>query len=281
VRSPGPAVTGPGRTGAGRCRPFAAVVDRFVPVRRHDASVTPEQIFWMAHDGLPREAPGSVDTTRQLLRLAGPLAPRPRVLDVGCGTGAASLVLAADTGGSVLAVDVHRPFLARLRAAAAEAGLGHRIHPVAASMFDLPVADGSIDLLWAEGSAYLMGFDAALAAWRRLLSPSGALVLTEAEWTTTTPATGARAFWQTGYPVMRALDGNARAALDRGWRVLATYQLPESDWAGYYDPLARRLDVLRARGVDPAALDEVGREIDIWRRHGADYGYTGFVLRPR
>ena len=62
----------------------------------------------------------------------------------------------------------------------------------------------------------------------------------------------------------------------------ATYQLPDSDWLAYYGPLAERLDQLRERGVDPALLAHVGgQEIDIRRRHGADYGFTGYVLRPR
>ena len=216
-----------------------------------------------------------------LLRLAGPLPSRPRVLDIGCGTGPASLVLATDTGGTVLAVDVHRPFLHQLRAAAAAAGLRERIATVAASMAALPVPDASFDLVWAEGSAYVLGFDAALARWRRLLAPGGVLVLTEAEWTTATPTPAARAFWSAGYPGMRSTAGNVAAAIECGWTVAATYLLPDSDWSGYYDPLGARLQDLRARGLDPAVLDEVGSEIDIRQRYGADYGYVGYVLRPR
>jgi SAM-dependent methyltransferase len=243
--------------------------------------VTPEQIFWLAHEDLPREAPGSAATSRLLLELAGGLPSQPRVVDIGCGPGPASLVLAAETGGTVLAVDTHRPFLARLRAAASTAGLGDRIVPIEASMRELPLPDGSADLVWAEGSAYVMGFDEALAGWRRLLAPNGVLVLTEAEWTTPHPLPAAASFWAAGYPGMRTIDGNVRAALAAGWTVHATYRLPDSDWAAYYDPLAERIEQLRGRGLDPAALDGVGHEIDVWRRHGADYGYTGYVLRPR
>jgi SAM-dependent methyltransferase len=147
-------------------------------------------------------------------------------------------------------------------------------------MQDLPLPDGSADLVWAEGSAYIMGFDAALAAWRRLLAPGGVLVLTECEWTTTEPSAGAREFWDPAYPGIRTTDGNVRAALDAGWTVAATYLLPDSDWTAYYVPLTARIDALRAEGVDGTSLDEVAREIDVRRAHGADYGYTGYVL-PR
>lgn len=145
----------------------------------------------------------------------------------------------------------------------------------------LPLAAGSVDLLWAEGSAYVMGFDAALAAWAPLLAPGGALVLTEAEWTTPRPSAGARAFWEAGYPAMRTTAGNVAAAQDADWDVLATYRLPESDWAQYYGPLAARIEELRGQGVDPEALAQVAQEIDVRAEHGADYAYTGYVLRPR
>lgn len=244
--------------------------------------MTPEETFWLAHEGLPREAPGSAATTRLLLRLAGPLPERPRVVDIGCGTGPATLVLAEQTRGAVTAVDTHEPFLARLRAAADAAGVGGQVRTVAAPMQDLPLADGSADLLWAEGSAYVMGFDAALRAWRRLLAPGGVLVLTEAEWTTPDPAHGARVFWDAAYPAMRGTDANVRAALAAGWTVAASYLLPDSDWAGYYEPLAARVATLRHEvpGAD-AVLDEVAREIEVRREHGGDYGYTGYVLRRR
>ena len=237
--------------------------------------------FWLAHTGLPREAPGSAETTGLLLRLAGDLPDRPRILDVGCGTGPASVLLADLTGGHVTAVDRHEPFLDALRVRARAAGVGDRVETVAASMDDLPVGAGTVDLLWAEGSAYLMGFDNALAAWRPLLAPGGVLVLTEAEWLTTEPAPAARAFWDEGYPAMRTTAGNVAAIQRAGWTIQAAYLLPDADWDAYYGPLAARIEQLRAQGVPGDLLGPVGEEITIRREHGGDYSYMGYVLRPQ
>ncbi|WP_433359410.1 SAM-dependent methyltransferase [Actinoplanes sp. CA-142083] len=238
-------------------------------------------VFWRAHEGLPREAPGSAETTALLLRLAGPLPDRPRIADIGCGTGPATVALARLTGGDVTGVDLHEPFLHALTARARAAGVGDRVTALRASMDDLPLPPGSVDLLWAEGSAYIMGFDAALAAWRPLLAPGGVLVLTEAEWLTPSPSAGARAFWDPGYPAMRTTAGNVEAAQRAGWTVRAVYVLPDSDWDEYYGPLAARIEELRREGIAEDLLGPVAEEIEIRARYGDDYSYTGYVLRPR
>lgn len=243
--------------------------------------MTPGNAFELAHTGLPREAPGSVATTLLLLRLAGPLPDRPRIVDIGCGAGAATLPLVGATAGEAVAVDTHEPYLRRLRAAAAAGGVDGRVHPVRARMQDLPLPAGRADLVWAEGSAYVMGFDAALAAWRRLLAPGGVLVLTEAEWTTPHPPRGAREFWDAAYPAMRTTADNVHAALAADWTVAATYLLPDTDWAAYYDPLGARIDELARHGLPRSALGPVAEEIDVRRAYGDSYGYTGYVLRPR
>ncbi|WP_211349110.1 class I SAM-dependent methyltransferase [Nocardioides litoris] len=239
------------------------------------------EVFRRAHQGLPREAPGSRGTTELLLRLAGDLPGEPDVLDLGCGTGPAAVPLAELTGGRVTGVDLHAGFLDDLRRRAEAAGVGDRVTALPASIDDLPLPDACADLVWAEGSAYVVGFDAALTGWRRLLRPGGVLVLTEAEWLVPDPSPGARAFWDPGYPAMRTTAGNIAAAERLGWTVRATYVLPDSDWAEYYDPLRARLEELRAAGVPDGLVDQVGEEIGVREWHGAEYGYTGYVLRPR
>ncbi|NBE93807.1 class I SAM-dependent methyltransferase [Nonomuraea sp. KC401] len=231
------------------------------------------------HHGLPRQGPGSDATTRRLLALARPLPGRPKVLDLGCGPGRASLLLAA-AGAEVTSIDTHQPYLDELREAAARRGLAERIRTVNVSMAELPCPDHSFDMIWAEGSVYLIGFDHALRSWRRLLTPGGVLVVTECEWSTSDPAPEVRAYWEQAYP-LRGADENTAAAAAAGYRVCATYRLPDSDWfEEYYAPLGARADAadLSVPGM-AQAVAMTRQEIGLRRDHADDYGYTGYVLR--
>ena len=62
-------------------------------------------LFFELFTGLPRQGPGSTPSTRRALGLVPGVGPRTRVLDIGCGTGAQTLVLAeARTAGRMRSV---------------------------------------------------------------------------------------------------------------------------------------------------------------------------------
>ncbi len=198
---------------------------------------------------------------------------------LGCGPGRASLVLAG-AGVRVTAVDLHEPFLRRTRSAAQDAGLAGRVAVERASMTALPHPDGTFDLLWCEGAAYLMGVDRALHEWRRLLRPGGALVLTDAVWTTAAPSAEARRFWAQ-YPAMRDEAALVAAARSAGWEVLGTHLLPDADWTDeYHRPLAAAIDGWPDPDPGTAAvLAEARSEVEVRRAHRDEFGYLALVLR--
>jgi SAM-dependent methyltransferase len=230
------------------------------------------------HNDLPRQGPGSDETTARLLALAGPLAPRPRILDLGCGPGRSAIVLAAATGGHVIGLDLHQPYLDQLLDTATRAGLRDQVSVMRCSMDTLPFPDGSFDLIWCEGAVYNIVFATALAHWRRLLAPAGTLVVTEVELTGQAPA---QATWAERYP-LRHPAANRALATSAGYTVAAHHPLPESDWWDeYYNPLLDRLHGLdMTHPGTTAAAAELRAEVGLRRDHGADYDYAGYVLRP-
>lgn len=241
-------------------------------------------MFFEVHRDMPRQGPGSDASTLRALRLAGHLPKPPDILDIGCGPGEQTLCLARATGGHVTAVDTHQPFLDDLAARAAAAGLSERIIPRNQSMFELTDPDGAYDLVWCEGAVFIMGFEAGIRAWRRLLRPGGALGLSECVWLTETPPEEARVFWESEYPALTSVEDNLALLARSGYRVLGHFILPASDWMdGYYLPIRARLAALRPLHAGDPGAEEVfameEREIRMYEEHGDSYGYAFFVAR--
>jgi len=242
------------------------------------------ELFLEVTAGLPRQGPGSTAATLQALSMVAGLPRPPRILDVGCGPGAQTIDLARATGGSIVAMDLHQPFLHELAARAKEAGVTSHISPIRMSMFAMSFASQSFDLIWSEGAIYIRGFEAGLDDWRRFLKPGGWLVVSELSWLVAEAPEQARSFWAANYPAMRSREANGKLIQALGYVDLQTFVLPAQDWwDNYYGPGERRLQQARARYEgDPEAcamLDEIGREYDVFRACSDSYGYVFYVMR--
>ncbi len=242
------------------------------------------RVFFEIHRDLPREGPGDSASTKRAFALLPDLGADPLILDVGCGPGMQTVDLATLSGGRIVAVDNHLPFLLQLRERAAAAGLTERIRAVAGDMNALPFRDGTFPLIWAEGSVFVIGLEKALSAWRPLLGEPGCIALTDVAWLRSDPPEEARRFWGEEYPAI-AETGALIAMIRRaGYRLIDHFTLPESAWWDHhYAPLAKRLPALREKHAhDPRALAVVQsheREIDIYRRYSDSYGYVFFVMQ--
>lgn len=241
--------------------------------------------FFRLHDGLAREAPGDDEATREALRRLGPIPADPRVLDLGCGPGRATLALAAALPTArIEAVDLHAAFLAHLARIAASAGLADRITVRAADFGALEHTPASVDLIWSEGAIYHLGFAAGLRRWRPLLRPHGRIAVSELTWRLPPEERSpeADAYWRAAYPAMTSVAANLAAAESAGYAVIDHFALPARAWSNYYDPLLARADAL-AGAADPdlaAVIALTRREADLWRHHGDSYDYVFYLLRP-
>ncbi len=227
----------------------------------------------------PRQGPGSVATTRRALRALPRDLRVERVLDLGSGTGGSTLVIANDTHAQVTAVDLHAPFLATLRRRAEEQGLADRITTLTADMADAAALGDGFDLIWAEGSAYSIGFENALRTWRPLLAPGGCLVVSELVWFVAGPAERALAFFAEEYPDMRNESARIEQARGAGYEIVASFRLPPDDWHTYYAGLEAPLRDAFARHGPCQILAGVRLEREIYEACGDDYGYLCLVLR--
>ena len=238
------------------------------------------------HRDAPRLGPGGDEETRRAIELSGLTARSGlRIADIGCGTGAATRVLARALDARITAVDLLTPFLDRLNAAAAAAGLGDRIDPLAASMDALPFADETFDAIWAEGAVYNIGFAAGVKAWRRFLKPSGILALSDLTWLTHTRPAALERHWQQAYPEVDTAASKLTVLEAGGFSPVGYFPLPPSCWLDtYYRPMqARFADFLARHGHSAAAAALVKAEraeIDLYERY-ADYFSYGFYVARR
>ena len=239
------------------------------------------ELLFRLFDGLPRLGPGSEASTLRALGMLPALPANPAILDLGCGTGAASLILARETGGRVTAVDVHQPFLDDLATKAEAAGLADRVVTRLQSMEGLDDSPGGYDLIWSEGAIYLVGFERGLRLWRPLLRDGGCVCVSEASWLTDKPLEEARVFWEAGYPAMGTVSENIERARAAGYHTLGAFALLRSDWEqGLYGRLRTRMEELRGEPEMAEMIAETEQEIRLYEQHGESYGYVFYALSP-
>ena len=139
------------------------------------------QLLLDLHKDGARQGPGGDHETSLAVALSGLRGKADlRIADIGCGTGASTLVLARELDAHITAVDFLPEFLDRLEDAAGRSGFADRITTLAASMESLPFAPAAYDAIWSEGAIYNMGFAKGLQVWKKFLKPGGYLAVSEA-----------------------------------------------------------------------------------------------------
>ena len=138
---------------------------------------------------------GLAKYTRKAFKVI-PKLDRPRILDIGCGSGVPTMDLARLSNGEIVGLDINQPLLDRLARKIKKAGLSDRVRIVKCSMFDIDCPDESFDIIWAEGSTFIIGFERALKEWRRFLKPKRFLVAHEMTWSHPDPPQEVYNYWK-------------------------------------------------------------------------------------
>jgi ubiquinone/menaquinone biosynthesis C-methylase UbiE len=238
-------------------------------------------------EGLPRQGPGSDESTAY----ASSHIPTPpkggKILDIGCGSGMQTITLARLYPDCMItAVDIHQPFLDDLVRRAKEEGLEGRIVPIQASMDDLPFDTASFDIIWSEGSAFIMGLAPALRYWKRFLKSDGYLIVSDSTWFTDSPSDECREFLDAMCPDLKTEPDTKEVIRDAGYSVISVFRLPDSGWWDqYYSPLSEKIPHLKeihANNSDAQMIIQgIEKEMEIHRKYSNEYGYTFFVLKNR
>lgn len=232
-----------------------------------------------------RQGPGGDAETELAIKLAMIDQTAPlKIADIGCGTGASTLVLARLLNAQITAVDFLQDFIDVLMNRAQSNGVDEKITPLCASMEQLPFEDEEFDVIWSEGAIYNIGFEKGVAEWRRFLKSGGLLVASEITWLTDTRPAELQKHWDSEYPEIDVASAKIRILEKHGYSPIGYFVLPEHCWLDeYYRPMQARFEnFLNRNGNSEEAREIVAaeqREIDLYETYKAYISYGVYVAR--
>lgn len=194
-----------------------------------------------------------------------PLMDKPKILDIGCGSGMPTLELARLSKGDVTGIDTDQSALDILTDNIKEAGLTGRVQAVNRSIFNMDFNDASFNIIWSEGSIYVIGFKRGLQEWRRFLKPSGYLVV---------------------HDERSGIEEKLEQIPDCGYELLGHFILGEDIWwTEYFTPLANLVHKAQVKHADDTRISKELRqaqeELDMFRKNPEKNSSVFFVMKKR
>ncbi len=247
--------------------------------------MTEFQLLVDLHRPAERQGPGGDAETIRALELAGlDRSRRLKVADIGCGTGASTLLLARELDADITAVDFLPEFLDELQVRARDYGVADRITTLNRSMDDLPFDEGEFDVILSEGAVYNMGFEAGISAWGRFLKPGGKLIVSEITWLSATRPTELQSHWEAEYPEIDVASAKIEILERHGYSLEAYFVLPAHCWLdNYYRPMQARFEAfLERHGASDEAVAIVEaeqNETSLYEKYRDYYSYGVYVSK--
>jgi ubiquinone/menaquinone biosynthesis C-methylase UbiE len=242
--------------------------------------------FFEVFESLPRCGPGDNKSTRQAYSFCRNVPVKPKILDIGCGTGEQTIELAKISKGKIIALDNHQPFLDILKRNATKSGLSDLITTKNLSMLNMHFEDNSFDIVWSEGALYFMGFDNGLKKCFQLLKNEGYLVLSEAVYLKPNPPQEVKDFWEKEYSDITLIKNKIKVIEKNKFLLLTHFTLPKKSWLEkFYSPMEKVISKMNIRNRDNknalAVIKSLQEEINFYKKYSDYYGYEFFIMQKK
>jgi len=237
------------------------------------------------HKSNLRQGPGGETETKKALEMAGLDRSRPlKIADIGCGTGASTIILAKELDAKITAVDFLPEFLDELQTRAKENGVAERITTLSCSMDALPFSDEEFDVIWSEGAIYNMGFETGVLAWSRFLKPGGKLIVSEITWLSAKRPHELQSYWEREYPEIDVASAKIGILERHGYSPEAYFCLPTYCWLeNYYRPLQNGFDEFLIRNdqsnQSKVIVEKEKQEIAFYEKYRDYYSYGVYIAK--
>ncbi|MCU0560792.1 MAG: methyltransferase domain-containing protein [Desulfobacterales bacterium] len=231
---------------------------------------------------MERQGPGSPEATIKALSFVDHLTSASRIADVGCGTGGQTMVMAQQTPGQVVGVDLFPRFIERFNVNARQLNLQDRVTGIVGSMERLPFEEEGLDLIWSEGAIYNIGFERGLNEWRTFLKSGGYIAVSEATWFTAERPEEIDRFWREAYAEIDTIPNKVERLQKAGYIPIAAFVLPESCWTEhFYVPQVsaekRFLEKHAGQQAAEALVANQRHEAQLYHRYKQFYGYAFYI----
>jgi len=199
--------------------------------------------------------------TRQAYQML-PKIENPHILDIGCGSGVPTIELAKLSDGEIIGIDISQSFLDKLNRKIEEEGFSGRVKTMKCSLFEINFPDESFDIIWAEGSIWIIGFEKGLKEWNRLLKTNGFLVV---------------------HDEIKTVSNKLEKIPSCGYKLINYFSLPEDAWwTEYYRPLEIRIKEIYTKYKNDSEalkiLKKYQNEIDMVKKNPRDYGSAYYIM---
>lgn len=240
------------------------------------------ELLCETHAGLERQGPGSPEMTAKALSFIDNLDTISKVLDLGCGTGGQTMVLAQNIAGSITGVDLFPEFIDVFNDKAKKLNLQDRMRGVVGSMEKLTFLKEKYDLIWSEGAIDSIGFEKGLAYWHCFLKENGCVAVTCPTWFTDVRPLELEKFWGNAGCRLNTIGYNIIAMQNAGYSLLAAITVPEKCWTdNYFVPREAAEKALREKYPDNKSVEDYiadcKYEVELYSKYKRYYGYVFYI----
>ncbi len=156
---------------------------------------------------------------------------KPKILDLGCGSGLLTIEFAKLSNGDIIAIDIDQVLLDRLNKKIKARNLTSRILTKRMDLLKNDFPENYFDIVWEAGVVQIIGFKKSFEACHRILKVGGYLVLGQA---------------------IKTMDKNRDLITKYGFNLIKQLNWPEGCWwTEYYEPLDNKIKEIRKEKKDP------------------------------
>ena len=239
-------------------------------------------ILLETHIRLERQGPGSSEAVEQALGFLKPLNQFSKIVDLGCGTGGQTLLLAKYLSGTIIGLDMFSDFIDKLNENARKMKLDNRVTGIIGSMEKLPFQTKSLDLIWSEGAIDNIGFKEGLSHWHGFLKKGGFIAVTCPSWLTEERPNVVERFWNDAGSQLETISDNIKIMQKCGYQFVASFALPQKCWTeNYFIPREKAINKLLEKYAGNKIMMEYAEqnryETELYSKYSQHYGYVFYI----